>query len=271
MKSKAGFTKRDVVVVLGCAIFVLMNIGAVGHRGRERAKEAVCLSNLLQMGKAALMFTNDNDGYFQVGNYSSATHQATHWDHWASAWEPYYVRPNLRCCPVAVIPRYDKDGNPTDIENPFAAWGISGGGDDNRWIRGGHYGSYTINGYVCNKPTAPDNWKTPHVAGAENIPLMSDGMWIDSWPWHNDGPPEYENVHYLVTGGMGRFCVNRHNGAVNVVFLDWSARKVGLKELWKLKWCRSYDVNGPWTIAGGATPDDWANHGTGWMVNFKDF
>ena len=70
MKSKAGFTKRDVAVVLGCVVFVLMNIGAVGHSGRARAKEAVCLSNLLKMGAAASMFTNDNGGYFQYGNYN---------------------------------------------------------------------------------------------------------------------------------------------------------------------------------------------------------
>ena len=36
--------------------------------------------------------------------------------------------------------------------------------------------------------------------------------------------------------------IDRHHGAVNVVFADYSARKVGLKELWKLKWHIQYDV-----------------------------
>ena len=266
MKSKAGFTKRDVAVVLGCVVFVLMNIGAVGHSSRGRAKEGVCLSNLLKMGKAGLMFTNDNDGYFQLGNNPGGTHM----DHWASAWEPYYVRPNLRCCPVAVIPRYDENGNPTDIANPFAAWGIFA--STSSWVKEGHYGSYTINGWVLNRPEYGDDyWRTPNVAGADRIPLMADGMWIDGWPWHNDEPLLYENQHYLTCSNMGRFCVNRHNEYVNAVFLDFSAHKVGLKELWRLQWGPNYDVNGPWTIAGGATPEDWANHGTGWMANFKDF
>ena len=49
---------------------------------------------------------------------------------------------------------------------------------------------------------------------------------------------------------MVRFCPNRHNGFVNSLFCDWSVRKLGLKELWTLKWHREFDINGPWTIAG---------------------
>ena len=30
---------------------------------------------------------------------------------------------------------------------------------------------------------------------------------------------------------------------------------------------RSYDINGPWTRAGGVLPDDW----TVWMRSFKDY
>jgi hypothetical protein len=54
---------------------------------------------------------------------------------------------------------------------------------------------------------------------------------------------------------------------VNAVFLDYTARKVGLKEIWTLKWHRMYDVSGPWTIAGGVVPEDWPE----WMQGFKDF
>ena len=74
---------------------------------------------------------------------------------------------------------------------------------------------------------------------------------------------------------MARYCINRHNGYVNGLFCDWSVRKVGLKELWTLKWHRNFDINGPWTIAGfngnvtacaaawdGAAP---------WMKNFPEY
>jgi hypothetical protein len=67
---------------------------------------------------------------------------------------------------------------------------------------------------------------------------------------------------------MGHYAIDRHNGFVNAVFLDWTVRKVGIKELWKLKWHRAFDnAAGPWTTAGGCMPGDWPD----WMKNFKDY
>ena len=42
-----------------------------------------------------------------------------------------------------------------------------------------------------------------------------------------------------------------------MAFLDWSVRKVDLKELWTLKWHKTYMTDGPWTRAGGVTADQW--------------
>jgi prepilin-type processing-associated H-X9-DG protein len=68
------------------------------------------------------------------------------------------------------------------------------------------------------------------------------------------------------TAGMGH-CINRHDGGVNFLFLDWSVRKVGLKESWTLKWHGEYDTAGPWTKRGGVKPEDWP----AWMQRFKDY
>jgi prepilin-type processing-associated H-X9-DG protein len=62
-------------------------------------------------------------------------------------------------------------------------------------------------------------------------------------------------------------CMNRHNGYVNGLFLDGSVRKVGLKELWTLKWYPKFNTRGPWTKAGGAKSEDWPQ----WMQRFKDY
>ena len=53
--------------------------------------------------------------------------------------------------------------------------------------------------------------------------------------------------------------LNRHGGAVNGLFLDLSARKIGLKELWKVKWHRDWPDDNP--------PPFWP----AWMANFKDY
>ena len=49
--------------------------------------------------------------------------------------------------------------------------------------------------------------------------------------------------------------------------MDWSIRKVGLKELWTLKWRQEFDTAEPWTKAGGVKPEDWPE----WMSGFKDY
>ena len=83
------------------------------------------------------------------------------------------------------------------------------------------------------------------------------------------GPPTPGCTTVFVRSGIVRnaACINRHNGGVNTLFMDWSVRKVGLKELWTLKWHRSYDTAGPWTLDGGVKPSDWPE----WMRKFKDY
>jgi hypothetical protein len=46
-----------------------------------------------------------------------------------------------------------------------------------------------------------------------------------------------------------------------------TVRKVGLKELWTLKWHRTFDTANAWTGAGGVQPGDWPE----WMRSFKDY
>lgn len=61
MKDKTKFTKKEIIVVLGCAVFLLLNFGAVGYRGRERAKIIVCQTNLKKIGQAQFLYLDDND------------------------------------------------------------------------------------------------------------------------------------------------------------------------------------------------------------------
>jgi len=69
------------------------------------------------------------------------------------------------------------------------------------------------------------------------------------------------------TLGMGNLAINRHNEHVNGLFLDWSVRKIGLKELWTLKWHLQFDTANAWTKAAGVQPEDWPH----WMRGFKDY
>jgi len=62
MKSRRQITRSDVVVFSIAALLLLTNLAAIGTAGRERAKRAVCLSNLKQLTTAWRQFANDHDG-----------------------------------------------------------------------------------------------------------------------------------------------------------------------------------------------------------------
>jgi len=53
---------------------------------------------------------------------------------------------------------------------------------------------------------------------------------------------------------------------VNCIFVDYSARRVGLKELWLVKWCRRYNV----VLGARENEPDWSS-GTSWMERFRDY
>jgi prepilin-type processing-associated H-X9-DG protein len=262
MIHKENFDKKDVAFVLGCVVFLLMNIGAIGSGGRRRAKEMVCLSNLRQWGAMFEMFTNDNDGHFNSG-----------WDVgettlWMNALRPYYGDSwNLLLCPTARSTLGIPDGY-----GVFKAWyryvDLPGGGE-HRYVS-----SYGINSWTNNMTHDRGNrreesfWKNVRgVTGKNNIPVFADSTWHDAWPRYTDFPPPSQGGWAGGAYEMRQFCIDRHNGAINGLFMDWSARKIGLKELWTLKWHRRYNTGGPWTKAGGVIMWDWPE----WMRNFKEY
>jgi len=94
-----------------------------------------------------------------------------------------------------------------------------------------------------------------------------DALRFNVFPLPQDSPPPIADAAWEGTQHIRRVCIDRHDGGTNMAFLDWSVRKVGLKELWVLKWHKTYDTRGPWTIAGGVTPDEWPT----WMKRYTDF
>jgi len=81
--------KRDLTVLVLCAAFLAAALGAVGESGRERAKRAVCLTNLRQLTNAWSLYADDNDGKIvngDAGEYSSLHVKEPSWvlRDWAS-------------------------------------------------------------------------------------------------------------------------------------------------------------------------------------------
>jgi hypothetical protein len=225
MKVRFGLTKRDVAVVVFSVAFAVMSLGAIGSRGRRRAKELLCLSNVRQWGVVFKMFLNDNNGYFMERRDASE---------WPDPLEPYYKRQQMLLCPEAT--------KVADELLDHCAWFAA-------WDSGSHIGSYGINLWISDEigsgkiggPTQ-EFWRSPYVKNAADVPVFADAQWMNGDPlWYDYPPAHYCDLWTPQAEEMQRFCIDRHHGGINGLFMDFSARKIGVKELWILRWHRSFN------------------------------
>lgn len=270
---RKGFTLIELLVVIAIIALLMSILMPALSRVKEQARTVGCLGNLKQWGLVAAMFTQENDGKFWAGEDGSGW-----W--WIDELEPRYQsyrKNDLWFCPTAKKPIRDESGTTVPTLNIFNAWGIYTRQDHSGFGRDGVSGSYGINGHVLatenprprgtRDSSTVDNWRTANVSGAASVPLFLDSLRFDLWPWEDDQPAIDEFAGWTSDNSMARCCLNRHDGFVGCVFLDFSVRKVGLKELWTLKWHRTFDTAGIWTKAGGVQPNEWPD----WLRAYKDY
>ena len=249
-KGRKAFTLIELLVVIAI-IAILMGVLMPGlRRAREAAKEISCRSNLRQWGLCWSMYLQDNDGKFTIG-YSIQTQ----WYLWLDLMTPYFQNEKMYSCPSTKT-QWDKESAQTEIwGNTREGWRLR-----NPTTQRQFYGSYGYNYWVSSQESdAGSNhpkvwhWGTDMIKSNSNVPIFADCSWIGGYPMDTDVP---NNEDIFRSGGeMCRFCMNRHRGNVNCVFLDQSCRKVSLKELWALKWHRWYDTSNAQTSEDAQWPD----------------
>ena len=108
-----------------------------------------------------------------------------------------------------------------------------------------------------------------NITNPGNVPVLTDAQWIDAWPEPEHSPPGTENMPWRdqPDSAMVRIVQNRHDEKQNMLFADGSSTKIGLKQIWTLKWHKEYNTGGKWTVSGGVTYDDWPS----WMAGFKEY
>ena len=269
MRDRKGFTLIELLVVIAIIALLLSILMPVLRRVREQGRMIRCLGNLRQWNLIASIYTEANEGKF----WDSDPGTPAYW--WVRYLEDRYKswKDNpIWLCPSGTKPIIDEDGNRAPTFNIFNAWGIFKG---DRLGEDGMAGSYGINGYCLIPRTATtyyggvaskDGWKTANARGASNAPWFIEALRFDLWPIETEAPVADEFAAWS-GNTMGRCCINRHQGSVNAAFMDWSVRKVGLKQLWTLKWHPQFNTSGPWTIAGGVQASDWPE----WIRPYQDF
>jgi prepilin-type N-terminal cleavage/methylation domain-containing protein/prepilin-type processing-associated H-X9-DG protein len=268
VREKKAFTLIELLLVISIIALLLAILLPALQHVRNQAKATKCQAILRQWGLAFSMYTDDNDGKF--------FHPFIE-EHTFTPLLDYLSDMNdLLLCPMAtrIIPK----------QQPMNMWI---GDKSAAWSLRRFYtiellrGSYGLNYYICDPWPESDpgpifdsyTWRISQVKGSGNVPVLTDCRYASVAPRDINPPPEYEDPHpaykWIDFGSsyMWLVCTNRHNGGINSLFMDWSVRKAGLKELWTLKWHRKFDTSNEWTRAGGVKPEDWPQ----WMKSFKDY
>jgi prepilin-type N-terminal cleavage/methylation domain-containing protein/prepilin-type processing-associated H-X9-DG protein len=280
MTRRKGFTLIELLVVIAIIALLMSILMPALARVKKQAQSVACMSRLKSWGLLFKLYTDDNSGYFNEGwGYSGHPQNVGRPGEdglWMNALRPYYKDEQMRFCPTAT--RIVENQNDWGT---FKAWyrDVSNrypNPDEGAQKR--FTGSYSINNWTNymndNRGARLKEWfwkSTQNLRNPNEIPLFGDNTWHDAWPQETDIPVpfpfDYGWGDKGTTGEMNQFCIDRHSGWTNLAFVDWSVRRVGLKELWTLRWHRNYNVNGYWTKAGGVAPSDWPQ----WLRKYKDY
>ncbi len=280
MNKRRGFTLIELLVVIAIIALLMAILMPALQRVKGQAQSITCQARLKQWGLLFNMYTDDYDGYFNEGWGVDETTL------WPNALRSYYKDNwGMLLCPTAT--RVMENEN--DWGTFKAAWrdmDLPGGGEYRYTF------SYSINSWTnYMHGDRGDRWEewfwkrtddtmciipgTRNLSGksasANTIPVFADSTWHDAWPRDTDVPSQTADAFGIMdqgtSGEMNHFCIDRHKGFANFLFMDWSVRRVGLKELWTLKWHRAYITSGTYTRAGGVLPGDWP----AWMSRYKDY
>jgi len=278
-----GFTLIELLVVIAVIALLMAILMPALNKANKQAKDVVCRSNLRHWCVVFSMYADDNDGYFTEDYYDgipeadamNPQYSFAGGHQWPVLLPPYYSDAKLRFCPTAT------KSLSVEQRTAFWAWIRADLVDPDRFWEA--CGSYGLNSWASNPPPDAEDsdfhvpayyWRTTNVREAANIPLLLDCLWAGAFPYDTDEPPPYYN-HRDLGPEIIRYCIDRHDGAINALFVNCSVRSVGLKELWTLKWHREYDRNGPWTIAGfggnrASCADAW-DEAAPWMSRFPEY
>jgi prepilin-type N-terminal cleavage/methylation domain-containing protein len=284
---RTGFTLIELLVVISIIALLLSILMPALSKARQQARQAVCMSNHKQWATLLQVSHDDNGGRFFADKGEKSDGIGTLWideiapyldGEWSSLMCPSapYFKGSTEYISSGSLPAYRR------------AWKI-----DHPWIKSqagrnalerfgqdpdnviGAQGGYCVNNWLDDSDQDPlwdsdKYWKTANVRNASSIPAFLDCARWGTWPMAHDKPPEYAGD----MSGTGRsrsmkwVALPRHGKDFTfITFLDWSIRRVGLKELWTLKWHRSYDTFGRYTQAGGVRPRDWPK----WMRDMEDY
>ena len=269
-KRKSGFTLIELLVVIVIIALLLSIVMPAIREAKKRAQSVICRSNIKHWGLIFSLYAQDNEQSLPQNIEGNGVSRRD--ADWEAATLPYYGDGKIRICPSTKPDKDVTNIGETNYGSTFEEWGPLGPSTPNTWWDEYPNGSYGINDWCADVPPGLTSyWGAQYLAayawrkitdeGGSRIPLLLDCAYPDGFPFDTDVPPSKpDDPGYWGHNAMRLFCMDRHKGGINGVFLDTSARKVGLKELWKLKWHKDYNIDNTYTRPNAPWPE--------WMRGF---
>jgi prepilin-type N-terminal cleavage/methylation domain-containing protein len=231
MSKVKGFTLIELLVVIAIIALLMSILMPALSKVKAQAKDVLCKNNLHSWGLIWKVFTDENKGFFpdrDATRYYPAT---------LAKYNDSIYNPDIFLCPMATK-TYEEGAR-----NPYMAFHFSSGPiffEDDRVAYTSLKGSFSMNTWVAKSGAREyPYWRTPNIIGAQYVPLMSDGRSTELQPYPTDEPPPAETIDDY-TGQrdeIRRVVLKRHaRYCINVLFLDFSVRRVTIKQIWQLRW-----------------------------------
>ena len=245
MKNKlnSAFTLIELLVVIAIIAILAAILFPVFAQARAKARQAACLSNLKQIGMAALMYAQDYDGFI-LRTASGTTNPAIDKNvfgepvpargfgeayYWQTFWVPYVKNSGIFVCPgmgvdYKTAPRYTRTTGGVPLREVWSGYSIN---------YEGLCKSRNPN-FISIMDALPKPAETFLVMDGWSVSLSVDGA-DNPRRWFGCGAlggGDDVGLGYNLPKGDNRRG-DRHSGMHNVVYCDGHAKAVPASRLWK--------------------------------------
>ncbi len=229
-RRRSGFTLIELLVVIAIIAILAAILFPVFAQAREKARATSCLSNMKQIGTAAMMYVQDYDEMYHriFSNVPTTTPNKAFGSEDALA--PYLKSEQVWKCPSDGIERYESSG-PTGAPISYSFTHYQPGFDD---CSKGYTATYGLHAYYPNTPSQAQAAVDQPSSTISMFELWTTASYMNLhayWRWNNTDigtwfksytAPDALNITWR--GRPGKISIGAHQKLTNFMFADGHAK-----------------------------------------------